>query len=109
MGILWSCNVVKLRNQIQDQKIREDLELSKPDDSEALRTWGQNLFEHWVADSNGIGYAKLLISKNTSKSRKEAIGILKDIVASLPKSRAAEKAKLLLLETEKPAKIAPQP
>jgi hypothetical protein len=103
IGILWSCNVVKLRSQIQDQKIREDLERSKPDDSDALRTWGQNLFEHWAADSNGISYAKWLISKNTSKSTKEAIGILKNIVASLPKSRAAEKAKLLL-ETKKPAK-----
>jgi hypothetical protein len=47
IAILWTCEVVRRRAEITDGEMRKELELSKPSDSEAVRTWAEQLLERW--------------------------------------------------------------
>jgi len=48
IATLWVCEIVRLRTAITDPKIKRDLDMAKPRDAEAIRTWAESLLGHWA-------------------------------------------------------------
>ena len=98
MGSLYfGDNLFVLRDEIKDESIKNDLESSRPKDQEAVRVWAEDLLREWLGEQS-IDLAEQYLAKGpTKENRRGAIEILREnILERFPKTRAAERAKVML-------------
>jgi hypothetical protein len=98
IAVQWCVPVVRRANEIEDASMKEDLERSRPEDSDSVRPWAEYLLKEWLG-AQSIGQAKWYLAKEpTKENRRKAIGVLRGVLEHFPNTRAAEQAKMVLKE-----------
>ena len=97
IAVQWCVPVVRRAGEIKDESIKNDLESSRPKDQEAVRVWAEDLLREWLGEQS-IDLAEQYLAKGpTKENRRGAIEILREnILERFPKTRAAERAKVML-------------